>query len=45
MSKLESRDDSRVATLRNYARVLGARLVLKMVFEDREEEIQLSWNE
>jgi DNA-binding transcriptional regulator YiaG len=42
VSKLESREDSRIATLRNYAQALGGRLVLKMVFDDTEEEIHLA---
>jgi DNA-binding transcriptional regulator YiaG len=42
VSKLEGRDDSRVATLQNYAKALGGRLVIKVVFDDLEEEIQLA---
>jgi transcriptional regulator with XRE-family HTH domain len=45
VSKLEGREDSRVATLQSYAQALGGRLVLKVVFDDVEEEIQLVGNE
>jgi len=41
ISKLEGREDSRVATLQSYAHALGGRLVLKVVFDDAEEEIEL----
>ncbi len=42
VSKLEGREDSRVATLQSYAQALGGRLVLKVVFDDLEEEIELA---
>ncbi len=42
VSKLEGREDAHVATLQNYARALGGRLVLKVIFDDHEEEIQLA---
>jgi DNA-binding transcriptional regulator YiaG len=45
VSKLEGREDSRVATLQSYAQALGGRLVLKVVFDDLEEEIQLVGSE
>ncbi len=41
VSKLEGREDSRVATLRSYAHALGGRLVLKVVFDGVEDEIEL----
>jgi DNA-binding transcriptional regulator YiaG len=45
VSKLEGREDSRVATLQSYAQALGGRLVLKVVFDDVEEEIELVGSE
>ncbi len=42
VSKLESREDAHVITLRKYARALGGRLVLKMVFEDIDTDIELA---
>lgn len=42
VSRLESREDSRVETLEKYASALGARLVLQMVFGARREEIALA---
>jgi DNA-binding XRE family transcriptional regulator len=42
VSKLESREDSHVTTLREYARALGGRLVLRVVFEDSSNDIELA---
>lgn len=42
VSRLESREDSKVETLEKYAAALGARLVLIVVFEQRREEIVLT---
>jgi DNA-binding XRE family transcriptional regulator len=42
VSKLEGREDTHVATLHNYIRALGGRLVMKAAFDEIEKEIELA---
>ncbi len=41
ISKLEAREDTHVATLQNYIRALGGRLIMKAAFDGLEKEIEL----
>ena len=45
MSKLESREDTHVATLSSYVQALGGKLIMKAVFADKSEVIDLVGSE